>query len=117
MLRKVLLQAGAVIKRVIAYSACSQVGYLLMAVGISQYLVALFHLLSHAFFKAVLFIAAGGVLHSKADQQDMRRFEGELHSRNERKPDTPTHLERREVVSSTSAQRSPHVHVLMIGKR
>jgi len=62
------------IKRVIAYSTCSQMGYLFMAVGISQYSVALFHLVNHAFFKAVLFLAAGGVLHSMADQQDMRRL-------------------------------------------
>lgn len=47
-----------------------------MAVGISQYSVALFHLVNHAFFKAVLFLAAGGVLHSMADQQDMRRLGG-----------------------------------------
>jgi len=64
------------IKRVIAYSTCSQMGYLFMAVGISQYSVALFHLVNHAFFKAVLFLAAGGVLHSMADQQDMRRLGG-----------------------------------------
>lgn len=64
------------IKRVIAYSTCSQMGYLFMAVGISQYSVALFHLVNHAFFKAVLFLAAGGVLHSMADQQDIRRLGG-----------------------------------------
>jgi NADH-ubiquinone oxidoreductase chain 5 len=51
-------------------------GYLFMAVGISQYSVALFHLVNHRFFKAVLFLAAGGVLHSMADQQDMRRLGG-----------------------------------------
>lgn len=51
-------------------------GYLFMAVGLSQYSVALFHLVNHAFFKAVLFLAAGGVLHSMADQQDMRRLGG-----------------------------------------
>ena len=67
------------IKRVIAYSTCSQIGYLFMAVGISQYSVALFHLVNHAFFKAVLFLAAGGVLHSIADQQDMRRLGGLIH--------------------------------------
>jgi NADH-ubiquinone oxidoreductase chain 5 len=63
-------------KRVIAYSTCSQMGYLFMAVGLSQYSLALFHLVNHAFFKAVLFLAAGGVLHSMADQQDMRRLGG-----------------------------------------
>lgn len=64
------------IKRVIAYSTCSQMGYLFLAVGLSQYNVALFHLVNHAFFKAVLFLAAGGVLHSMADQQDLRRLGG-----------------------------------------
>jgi len=51
-------------------------GYLFMAVGLSQYDVALFHLVNHAFFKALLFLAAGGVLHSMADQQDLRRLGG-----------------------------------------
>jgi len=51
-------------------------GYLFMAVGLSQYSVALFHLVNHAFFKSILFLAAGGVLHSMADQQDMRRLGG-----------------------------------------
>jgi NADH-ubiquinone oxidoreductase chain 5 len=47
-----------------------------MAVGLSQYDVAIFHLVNHAFFKALLFLAAGGVLHSMADQQDLRRLGG-----------------------------------------
>ena len=64
------------IKRVIAYSTCSQMGYLFMAVGLSQYNVALFHLVNHAFFKALLFLAAGGVLHSMKDQQDLRKLGG-----------------------------------------
>ena len=64
------------LKRVIAYSTCSQMGYLFMAVGLSQYNVALFHLVNHAFFKALLFLAAGGVLHSMKDQQDLRRLGG-----------------------------------------
>jgi len=51
-------------------------GYPFMAVGLSQYDVALFHLVNHAFFKALLFLAAGGVLHSMADQQDLRRLGG-----------------------------------------
>jgi len=64
------------IKRVIAYSTCSQMGYLFMAVGLSQYNVALFHLVNHAFFKRLLFLAAGGVLHSMQDQQDLRKLGG-----------------------------------------
>lgn len=67
------------IKRVIAYSTCSQMGYLFMAVGLSQYNVALFHLVNHAFFKALLFLAAGGVLHSMQDQQDLRKLGGLIH--------------------------------------
>lgn len=54
-------------------------GYLFMAVGISQYNVALFHLVNHAFFKSLLFLAAGGVLHSMKDMQDMRKLGG-LHA-------------------------------------
>lgn len=64
------------LKRVIAYSTCSQMGYLFMAVGISQYNVALFHLVNHAFFKALLFLAAGAVIHGMGDQQDLRRLGG-----------------------------------------
>jgi NADH-ubiquinone oxidoreductase chain 5 len=51
-------------------------GYLFMAVGLSQYNVALFHLVNHAFFKALLFLAAGSVIHAMADQQDIRRLGG-----------------------------------------
>lgn len=64
------------LKRVIAYSTMSQMGYLFMAVGLSQYNVALFHLVNHAFFKALLFLSAGAVIHRMADQQDMRRLGG-----------------------------------------
>lgn len=64
------------IKRVIAYSTCSQLGYMFIAVGLSQYNVALFHLVGHAFFKALLFLAAGAVIHGRADQQDLRRLGG-----------------------------------------
>jgi NADH-ubiquinone oxidoreductase chain 5 len=64
------------LKRLIAYSTISQIGYLVIAVGLSQYNTALLHLAGHAYFKALLFLAAGGVLHSMADQQDMRRIGG-----------------------------------------
>ena len=64
------------LKRVIAYSTMSQMGYLFMACGLSQYNVALFHLVNHAFFKALLFLAAGAVIHAMADQQDLRRLGG-----------------------------------------
>ena len=64
------------LKRVIAYSTCSQLGYMVMACGLSQYNIALFHLVNHAFFKALLFMAAGSVIHAMADQQDMRKLGG-----------------------------------------
>jgi len=65
------------IKRVIAYSTCSQLGYMIFACGISQYSVALFHLANHALFKALLFLAAGSIIHGFNDEQDMR-FMGSL---------------------------------------
>ena len=65
-------------KRVIAYSTCSQMGYLFLACGLSQYNTALFHLVNHAFFKALLFLSAGAVLHATFDQQDQRKQGGYL---------------------------------------
>jgi len=64
------------IKRVLAYSTMSQIGYMFLAVGIGAYAAGFFHLLSHAFFKALLFMAAGNVIHAMHDEQDMRRFGG-----------------------------------------
>jgi NADH-ubiquinone oxidoreductase chain 5 len=64
------------IKRVIAYSTCSQLGYMAFACGISSYSVGMFHLMNHAFFKALLFLSAGCVIHALADEQDMRRMGG-----------------------------------------
>jgi len=64
------------IKRVLAYSTMSQIGYMFLAVGIGAYSAGFFHLLSHAFFKALLFLAAGNVIHAMHDEQDMRRFGG-----------------------------------------
>jgi len=63
-------------KRIIAFSTISQLGYMFMAIGLSQYNVALFHMVNHAFFKALLFLAAGAVIHAMADQQDVRRLGG-----------------------------------------
>jgi len=63
-------------KRLIAYSTISQIGYLVIAVGLSQYSAALIHIASHAYFKALLFLSAGGVLHSISDEQDIRRLGG-----------------------------------------
>jgi NADH-ubiquinone oxidoreductase chain 5 len=62
------------IKKVIAYSTCSQLGYMMFACGLSNYHVSLFHLANHAFFKALLFLSAGAVIHSISNEQDMRRF-------------------------------------------
>ncbi|KAL6766027.1 nad5 (mitochondrion) [Auxenochlorella protothecoides x Auxenochlorella symbiontica] len=64
------------LKRVIAYSTASQLGYMIFACGISQYTVGVFHLMNHAFFKALLFLSAGSVIHSLSDQQDMRKMGG-----------------------------------------
>ena len=64
------------IKRVIAYSTCSQLGYMIFACGLSCYDVSLFHLSNHAFFKALLFLSAGSVIHAVADEQDMRKMGG-----------------------------------------
>jgi NADH-ubiquinone oxidoreductase chain 5 len=62
------------IKKVIAYSTCSQLGYMIFACGISNYTTSLFHLMNHAFFKALLFLSAGCVIHAMADEQDMRKL-------------------------------------------
>ena len=64
------------LKRIIAFSTISQLGYMVMAVGLSQYNVALMHVVNHAFFKALLFLGAGAVIHSFSDQQDVRRLGG-----------------------------------------
>ena len=64
------------LKRIIAFSTISQLGYMVMAVGISQYNVALMHVVNHAFFKALLFLGAGAIIHSVSDQQDIRKLGG-----------------------------------------
>ena len=64
------------IKRVIAYSTCSQLGYMFAALGVGAYGAGIFHLFTHAFFKALLFLGAGSVIHAVADEQDMRRMGG-----------------------------------------
>ncbi len=64
------------IKRVIAYSTCSQLGYMFFAAGVSAYSAAIFHLTTHAFFKALLFLGAGSVIHAVSGEQDMRRMGG-----------------------------------------
>ena len=64
------------IKRVIAYSTCSQLGYMFVAAGVGVYPVAMFHLLTHAFFKAMLFLGAGSVIHAMHHEQDMRNYGG-----------------------------------------
>jgi proton-translocating NADH-quinone oxidoreductase chain L len=63
-------------KKVIAYSTCSQLGYMIFACGLSGYEVGVFHLSNHAFFKALLFLGAGSVIHAVADEQDMRKMGG-----------------------------------------
>ena len=63
-------------KKVIAYSTCSQLGYMVFACGLSSYQLGVFHLSNHAFFKALLFLGAGSVIHAVADEQDMRKMGG-----------------------------------------
>jgi NADH-quinone oxidoreductase subunit L len=67
------------IKRVIAYSTMSQLGYMFVAAGVGAYSVAMFHLLTHAFFKAMLFLGAGSVIHGMHHEQDMRNYGGLRH--------------------------------------
>ena len=62
------------LKRVIAYSTCSQLGYMVFACGLSHYSIAFFHLVNHAFFKALLFLSAGCVIHGLTDEQDLRKM-------------------------------------------
>jgi NADH:ubiquinone oxidoreductase subunit 5 (chain L)/Multisubunit Na+/H+ antiporter, MnhA subunit len=64
------------IKRVIAYSTMSQIGYMFMAVGVGAFSNGMFHLMTHAFFKALLFMTAGLIIHAIADEQDIRKLRG-----------------------------------------
>ena len=61
------------LKKVIAFSTCSQLGYMVFSCGLSSYNVSIFHLSNHAFFKALLFLSAGSVIHALSNEQDMRR--------------------------------------------
>ena len=62
------------IKKIIAYSTCSQLGYMFFAAGVGAYNVAMFHLFTHAFFKALLFLGSGSVIHSFKDEQDINQM-------------------------------------------
>jgi NADH-ubiquinone oxidoreductase chain 5 len=64
------------LKRVIAYSTCSQLGYMVFSAGLSNYSIAFFHLANHALFKALLFLSAGCVIHGLSDEQDLRKMGG-----------------------------------------
>ena len=64
------------IKKIVAYSTCSQLGYMFFAAGVGAYHVAMFHLFTHAFFKALLFLGAGSVIHAFKDEQDIRKMGG-----------------------------------------
>lgn len=68
------------LKKIIAYSTCSQLGYMVMVCGLSNYSVGLFHLVNHGFFKALLFLGAGSIVHAVQDEQDLRKFGGLLQS-------------------------------------
>lgn len=62
------------IKKIIAYSTCSQLGYMIFICGLSYYQVSIFHLVNHAFFKALLFLSAGSIIHALTNEQDIRRM-------------------------------------------
>jgi NADH-ubiquinone oxidoreductase chain 5 len=64
------------LKKVIAYSTCSQLGYMVFSCGLSNYLGSLFHLFNHGFFKALLFLGAGSVIHAVVNEQDIRKMGG-----------------------------------------
>jgi NADH-ubiquinone oxidoreductase chain 5 len=64
------------LKKVIAYSTCSQLGFMMFACGLSHYSIALFHLANHALFKALLFLSAGCIIHGLLDEQDLRKMGG-----------------------------------------
>ena len=64
------------IKRIIAYSTCSQLGYMFLAAGVGAFQASIFHLITHAFFKALLFLGAGSVIHAMSDEQDIRKMGG-----------------------------------------
>ena len=64
------------IKRIIAYSTCSQLGYMFVALGVGAYQIAIFHLFTHAFFKALLFLGSGSVIHAMSDEQDIQKMGG-----------------------------------------
>ena len=66
------------IKKIIAYSTCSQLGYMFIACGLSNYPLAMFHLFNHAFFKALLFLSAGVIIHAFFGEQDMRKYGGNI---------------------------------------
>jgi len=67
------------LKKIIAYSTCSQLGYMVLACGLSAYNVAFFHLVTHAFFKALLFLSAGSIIHALNNEQDIRKMGGLRH--------------------------------------
>jgi NADH-ubiquinone oxidoreductase chain 5 len=64
------------IKKIIAYSTCSQLGYMIFTCGLSNYSLAFFHLSNHAFFKALLFLSAGAIIHGLSNEQDIRKMGG-----------------------------------------
>ena len=72
----VIAMAQVDIKKVLAYSTISQLGYMVLGIGVGAYTAGVFHLTTHAFFKALLFLGAGSVIHAMADEQDMRKMGG-----------------------------------------
>jgi NADH-ubiquinone oxidoreductase chain 5 len=64
------------VKKIVAYSTCSQLGYMFFSSGMSNYSISLFHLFNHAFFKALLFLSMGSIIHALSDEQDIRKMGG-----------------------------------------
>ena len=91
------------IKKVLAYSTVSQLGYMFLAVGSGAYMAAIFHMVTHAFFKALLFLGSGSVIHGMHDEQDMRRMGGAAQAH----ADHRRHLHRRLAGHRRRAPASP----------
>ena len=96
-------------QRVLAYSTISQLGYMFLAVGVGAYIAAIFHMVTHAFFKALLFLGSGSVIHGMHDEQDMRRMGGLFDCGPRLVVAQGRHASSRRRVSGDAGARSPHL--------
>ncbi len=76
------------IKKVLAYSTISQLGYMFLAIGVGAFTAGMFHVMTHAFFKALLFLGSGAVIHAMHEEQDIRKMGGLARSHARRRPKT-----------------------------